>query len=78
MSEIRKNIKQIIMERKLNFFGHVCRMGNERLIKQTILGMMDGAGIGGRPCREWLDDITDWCEMEIYKLSRMAQERDKT
>lgn len=72
-----KNIKQMIMERKLNFFGHVCRMRNDRLVKQTIFGMLDGAGIRGRPCREWLDDITDWCGKEIHELSRMAQERDK-
>ena len=72
-----KNIKQLIMERKLNFFGHVCRMNNNRLIKQTIFGMIDGAGIRGRPCREWLDDVRDWCEMDIHKLSRMAQERDE-
>ena len=71
-----KNIKQMIMERKLKFFGHVCRMDNNRLIKQVIFGMMDGTGIRGRPCREWLDDITDWCGMEIHDLSRIAYERD--
>ena len=42
-----------------------------------MFGMMDGAGIRGRPCREWLDDIKDWCKMEIHQLSRAAQERDK-
>ena len=67
----------MIMERKLNFFGHVCRIGNGRLMKQVIFGMMDEKGVRGRPCREWLDDVADWCEMEIHKLSRMAQERDK-
>ena len=71
-----KNIKQLIMERKLNFFGHVCRMSNNRLIKQTMFGLMDGKGVRGRPCREWLDDIRDWCEMDIHKLSHTAQERD--
>src|ERR1700733_10921054 len=71
-----KNIKQRIMERKLKLFGHVCRMGNNRLIKQVIFGMMDGTGIRGRPCREWLDDITDWGGMEIHELSRMGHERE--
>src|SRR5688572_7614765 len=42
-----KNIKQMIMERKLSFFGHVCRMGNDRLVKQVIFGMMDGRGVRG-------------------------------
>ena len=35
----------MIMERKLNFFGHVCRMGNDRLVKQVMFGMMDGKGV---------------------------------
>jgi hypothetical protein len=35
--------------KKTKLFGHMCRMKNDRLIKQTIFGMMDGAGIRGRP-----------------------------
>ena len=41
-----------------------------------MFGLMDGKGVRGRPCREWLDDIRDWCEMDIHKLSHTAQERD--
>lgn len=72
-----KSIEQVIIERKLNFFGHVCRMDNSRLVKQTMFGVIDGTGVRGRPSREWLDDVRDWCEMDIQKLSWLAQERDK-
>jgi len=41
----QRNVLQIVMERKLNLFGHVCRMNNSRLIKQVLFGMVDGAGI---------------------------------
>lgn len=81
--EVRKRVKntrniiQQIMERKLNFFGHVCRMNNNRLVKQTIFGMIDGTGIRGRPSREWLDDVRDWCGMDIHGLSLIAQEKSK-
>jgi len=31
-----------MIERKMNFFGHICRMQDERLIKQVVFGIMDG------------------------------------
>ena len=33
------NIMQRMIERKMNFFGHICRMQDERLIKQVVLGI---------------------------------------
>jgi len=70
-----RNIIQLIMERKLSLFGHICRMGDNRLVKCVVFGMMDGQTRRGRPSREWLDDIREWCLMDIYTLSRMAQDR---
>ena len=26
----------------MNFFGHICRCPDDRLIKQVVFGMMDG------------------------------------
>jgi len=63
-----KNIIQLIMERRLNLFGHICRMDDQRL----VFGMVDGTSLRGRPSREWLDDVKDWCNMDIHTLSRMA------
>ena len=45
------SIMQIMMEKKLNFFGHICRMQDERLIKQVVFGIMDGKNKRGRPSR---------------------------
>ena len=70
-----RNIIQLIMKRKLNLFGHICRMGDERLVKCVVFGMMEGQTRRGRPSREWLDDIKEWCKRDIYTLSRMAQDR---
>ena len=72
-----RNIIQLIMKRKLSLFGHICRMGDDRLVKSVVFGMMDGQTRRGRPSREWLDDIKDWCQMDIHTLSRMAQDRTK-
>ena len=70
-----RNIIQLIMERKLSLFGHICRMGDNRLVKCVVFGMMDGKTRRGRPSREWLDVVREWCQMDIYTLSRMAQDR---
>ena len=31
-----------IMERNLNVFGHICRMKDNRLVKEVMFGMMEG------------------------------------
>jgi len=48
-------------ERKLKLFGHICRMRDDRLVKTSMFGRMDGKSVRGRPHREWLNDIMDWC-----------------
>ncbi len=70
-----RNIVQLIMERKLSLFGHICRMEDKRLVKGVVFGIMEGRTRRGRPSREWLDDIKEWCQMDIHSLSRMAQDR---
>jgi len=40
-----------------------------------MLEEMEGANRRGRPCREWLDDIKEWCEKGY--LRRVAQDRNK-
>jgi hypothetical protein len=79
--DIRKKISKketiidIIKKRKLRLFGHICRMDDSRLIKHLILGKMDGKSRRGRPCREWLDDITEWCQRSGHDLFHLAQDR---
>ena len=74
--DIRGDIMQSIMRRKLSLFGHICRMDDGRKIKTVMLGSMDGGNRRGRPCREWADDIRDWCGKDIHSLSLLAQDRD--
>ena len=70
------NIVQRMMERKLNFFGHICRMQDERLIKRVVLGIMDGKNTRGRP-EKWNDKLVDWCSKDIGTLYRLAMNRTK-
>src|SRR6218665_2087986 len=70
----KKNIIQQIMERTLNLFGHICKMKDNRLLKEVMFGTLEGESKRGRPCREWLDDIKEWDEEEIHILNRKAQD----
>ena len=65
------NIMQRMIERKMNFFGHICRMQDERLIKQVVFGSMDGKNKRGRPKR-WTDDLADWCNKGTCTLYRLG------
>jgi len=49
---IKRNIVQLIMERKLNLFGHICRMDDKRLVKIAVFWIMDGQNKRGRPSKE--------------------------
>ena len=76
LTPMPEDLMQVIMRRKLGLFGHICRMDNSRKIKCIMLGTMDGTGRRGRPNREWLDDIRDWCQEDIHTLSVLAQDRE--
>ena len=65
----------MLIERKMNLFGHICRMDNNRMVKKVMLGTMAGANRRGRPRREWLDDIVEWAEADLASLTRAAQDR---
>ena len=73
--DVKENLMQVIMKRKLGLFGHVCRMDNSRKIKSVMFGMMNGTTRRGRPSREWLNDIEDWCGKDLHSLSLEAQDR---
>jgi len=64
------------LERQLNLFGHICRMEDTRLVKKVVFYITEGTSRRGRPNREWLNDIKEWCEEDIHTLSRKAQDRD--
>ncbi len=73
--QVTKDIGQVLIERKMNLFGHICRMDNNRMIKKVMLGTMAGANRRGRPRREWLDDIVEWAGADLASLTRIAQNR---
>ena len=43
----------------LRWFGHVERMGDERLVKKVYESDTNGTRSRGRPRRRWMDEVQD-------------------
>ena len=43
----------------LKWFGHVERMGEERLVKRVYRANVEGNRGGGRPQKRWKDEVKD-------------------
>ena len=44
----------VVKQRKLQLFGHICRMNDQRLAKIVMLGIVEGDRPRGRPARSGL------------------------
>ena len=55
----------------------ICRMQDDRLIKQAVFGIMDGKNKKERPRRRWADDLVDWCNKDIFTLYGLASDRKR-
>src|SRR6218665_3249089 len=73
--QLKENIMQKLIGRKLGLFGHICRMHNNRKIKKLMFGRIEDTNKRGRPHMEWLDDFIKWGGISLQKLSQMASER---
>jgi len=72
MSQSRKLLSRV-RSRKLKYFGHVAR--HPSMEKDIMLGPMPGTRRQGGQRRQWLDDITDWAEIELPRMVQLAGDR---
>lgn len=75
-----KPICDIIMEGQLRWFGHVCRMPEERLTKRVYETKVQGKNKKGRPRRTWNDGIKEEAEKKGIPwegIKEMTQDRRK-
>ena len=45
------------------------------MLKAIVFGVMEDITRKGRPCREWTDDITDWCKEDLHIRRWKATDR---
>ena len=74
---LTSNAVQQIIKGKSGLSGHVFWMKDSRLVKKTMLGMTECNDMRGRPKREWLDDIQEWCGKRVVDICRDALNRTK-
>jgi hypothetical protein len=55
--EVRKNILEVIEEKRLRWFGHVKRMPGNRLPLKVLEWEPEGTRRRGRPKQRWIDRI---------------------
>jgi len=65
------DIYQRLIERKLNFFVHVYRMNN----KTIVFGVMESPNKPGRPRKEWLSDVIEWCNNDTVPSEQHRTEK---
>ncbi len=49
---IKEDLVQTVMGRKLRLSGHICRMDDRRKIKMVMMGIVEGTSRRARPNRE--------------------------
>ena len=82
-AEVRERINSkldmvgTIMKRKLQLFGHIQRMRDDRKLKSIMMGIMEGMGRRGNPCREWLQDIEEWCGINNTGNHTLSKKTEK-
>jgi len=70
--DIKKN-----MERNLKLFEHICKMDDNRLVKNVVFRFIDGLNRRGRPRSEWMDNIKEWGRTDAQALSNIVQDRSE-
>jgi len=74
------SIVRVIKSRRMRCFGHVARMGEERVVYRVLVGKPEGRRPLGRPRRRWADNIrTDLQEVGCVYMDwiGLVQDRDR-
>src|SRR5256885_8705101 len=77
MSKCSCSIQERVDEGVLKWFGHVERMGEERLVKQIYVSEVEGTRRRGRPKRRWMDAVSELLIAKSYECRGRKDESIK-
>ena len=70
-----KPLAEKVIDRKMELFGHICRMSDDRLVKLVLFAKVEGKRKQGRPKKKWVDDVKERCGTTIQEARQMACDR---
>ena len=73
---VERNIIEIIKKRRLSWFGHVARRGEESYVYRAFKDEFPGRRPRGRPPKRWIDQLRDDTNLPPLTLERKAKDRD--
>jgi len=77
--KLSRDIHSRIQQRRLRYFGHVSRMGQDRYPKLALEGYVHGQRGRGRPKKRWIDVVRSDCAdmgLTVHDAIHLAQDRD--
>ena len=80
LCRVKKYLDERIDAGVLRWFGHVEKMGNDRLAKRVYVGECAGSHSVGRPRKRWIDTMKDCLKkrgFDVRQARRMAQNRSE-
>ena len=74
---VTKTILEMVNKRRLNWFGHVLRRGEDSYTYKCYKKSFEGKRSKGRPPKRWTDHIREYNRLPLLTAQRMTTDRKK-
>ena len=75
--EIKRELLGHVRKRKLSYLGHLCRDHGCQITKTVVEGYLEGRRSGGRPRKQYIDNIKQWTQLKTSQCVRAAEDRKR-